>query len=134
MPKPSTTNSYDQDDFDQIVKELREQVTLLDAAKAAKKKADKLIKARAKQLGIPVSPLNSALAAEAGFLRLVRNGEGVKDEHQETYAAMTKRLLGDLADTPLGQAAMKAVDGQVDKALAKKKPNTTNVVGFEDRR
>lgn len=147
MTKKPTANAYDDDDFDAIVGELDAQEAKLDAAKEAKKAEDKKIKARAKELGIPLRALNPAIRTSKAFRNLQKIADGVQDDHKETHLDMVKRMLGALADTPLGKAAVDAVRDGVDRSFAgeqaegekllsrvgKKKP-VSDPVGFTDAR
>lgn len=113
-----TDNAYDDDDFDAIVSELDTETKKLDDAKEAKKKADKLIKARGKELGIPLRALNPALKARRQFRQLLKTGEEVDDDHREVHLDMFKRMIGGLVDTPLGAAAVAAFERGVDGSFA----------------
>ena len=113
----SSANAYDDDDFDQIVSELDAEEEKLEAAKLAKRQADKRIKATAKELGIPLRALNPARRTKKAFRNIQKIAEGVHEDHVETHLDMVKRMLGDFADTGLGKAAIRTIEDVVDRSF-----------------
>jgi hypothetical protein len=86
-------------------------------AKDKHKRAVKIIEAEAKQVGVLVGPLKQARKVLALQEKLQAEADKIKGDEVELVEDMLK-VLGGFADTPLGSAAIAAVDARKDE-LAK---------------
>lgn len=115
----SKTAGYADDDLRQIKDEIDEALDKeLAAKKAAGEKRKKDVQAiwnRATKLGIPVNDAKRALKLLRLQEELDEAADNLPDESAETVADMVK-ALGVFGDTPLGKAAVEAVDKRTDRA------------------
>jgi len=117
MSKSKT--GYADDDLRQIKEEIdaayETERTAKSKAAERRKKDVQAAWNRAAKLGIPVADAKRALKLLKLQAQLDEAADGVPDESAETVADMVK-ALGEFGDTPLGEAAIEAVDKRLEKA------------------
>jgi hypothetical protein len=118
MGKTAITG-YADDDLRQIKTEIDEALEKERVAKqAASEKRKREVQAiwnRAQKLGMPVNDAKRAFKLLRMQERLDEAADSLPDDSAETVADMVK-ALGEFGDTPLGRAAVQAVDDRLDKA------------------